>query len=230
MIKCSKCNVEKTESNYYTYWHSTQQKMRIRKVCKPCFNKQKKNYKEKVNEEKIVQPVTPEPPTIDYSNDRNYHQCNECNEWLQLQRFYCKNGKPYSNTCKLCQKEIERQKAMEFKMENCGGGKVPTRPNKYVNNIQKECTFDLMRALGYLYDIPTGIWYKPGVKEIYNGKPIFLNFKNVRKTGRKVTPEVTAVICELIDRGLSAPQIAIKLELSITTIRKVMKVHGVKAH
>jgi hypothetical protein len=230
MIRCSKCNVEKTESNYYTYWHSTQQKMRIRKVCNTCFNAQKKKNRESIVVEKIVQPVTPEPPTIDYSNDSNYNQCIKCNKWLELNKFYCKKGKPYNNICKVCHKIQEREKSMQYKIDNCGAGKVPIKPNKYFNEIQKQSTFDLMLAMGYLYDIPTGIWYKPGIKEIYNGKPIFLNIKKAKSLRRKVTPEVTTVICELIDKGLSAPQIAIKLELSITTIRKVMKIHGAKAH
>ena len=45
MQRCNKCNVEKPLSNFYTYWHSTQQKHRTRKICNFCMNKQKQEYK-----------------------------------------------------------------------------------------------------------------------------------------------------------------------------------------
>ena len=37
---CSKCKIEKEDKEFQTYWHSTQQKFRIRKECTFCHNTQ----------------------------------------------------------------------------------------------------------------------------------------------------------------------------------------------
>jgi len=60
MAVCSKCNIDQPLDQYYTYWHSTQQSYRIRKVCRNCFNEQQKKYKQSIKNKKIVQPDPPE--------------------------------------------------------------------------------------------------------------------------------------------------------------------------
>lgn len=68
---CNICNIDKPVDSFYTYYHSTQQKMRTRKMCKNCYNNKKKNRKvsnfepEPINkeipqQEEIIQPEPPE--------------------------------------------------------------------------------------------------------------------------------------------------------------------------
>jgi len=208
MIKCNVCQVEKELINFQQYWHSTQQKMRTRKQCTDCLYNIRLKRK---NPDKF------------YENNPNYHKCNTCSEWKELSKFFTSKGKPYSNRCRECTAVLEKEKSEQYKLDNCGGGKVPLRPNKYQNDIQKQCTFELMKTLGYLYDVPTGIWYKPGVKEIVNGKPFFPNIKKTRKPSTVFNPELIELIDEYTARGLNARQISIKLNLSHTTIYKYVK-------
>ncbi len=209
MIRCNVCDKEKEENQFQTYWHSTQNKMRTRKQCTECLyiiRLKKKN------------------PDKYYLNNPNYKKCISCTEWKQLSEYYLKNGKPYLNRCKECEKILERGKRQIVIQENCGGGKVPTKPNHYQTDIQKQCTFELMELLGYLYDTPTGIWIKPGFKEIKDGKPYFPTVISParKKVFRKLTDDKIKLIEEYSNNGLNPKQIAIKMGLSSTTIYKLL--------
>lgn len=57
---CSKCKIDKPIELYQTYYHSTQQKYRTRRVCNSCFNEQRRKYKESIKNKKITQPEVPE--------------------------------------------------------------------------------------------------------------------------------------------------------------------------
>jgi len=104
---------------------------------------------------------------------------------------------------------------------------VPQKPNVYFDKYQKENTFILMGIMGYLYDEDTGIWWKPGVKEIVDGKPKFLKVKKHKtKRLRVVNPELWKQMVELRNRNLTYVQIADKLNLSDTTVRKYLVEYG----
>jgi hypothetical protein len=209
MIRCNVCDKEKENNQFQTYWHSTQNKMRTRKQCTECLyiiRLKKKN------------------PDKYYLNNPNYKKCNTCTEWKELSQYYLKNGKPYLNRCKECEKILERGKRQIEIQENCGGGKVPTKPNNYQNDIQKQCTFELMQVLGYLYNEEFGIWTKPGFKEIKNGKAYFptITLAKRRRTSTILTEENIKLIEEYTNRGLNARQIAMKMGISSTTIYKFL--------
>jgi hypothetical protein len=150
-------------------------------------------------------------------------ECYNCNELMELTKFYNRNGKPYSYCCKLCQKEIEREKSLQHKLDNFGAGKVLNKPNTYMNDIQQQSTFEVMQSLGYKFDTSTGIWYKSGVKEIIDGKPYFLKINKLKRRAHKLTPEVRAVIDELLAKGITNNQIALRVNVSITTIRTYVR-------
>jgi hypothetical protein len=210
MIRCNVCDKEKEENQFQTYWHSTQQKMRTRKQCNECYYLIRLKRKN---------------PDEYYSNNPDYKKCNTCNEWKLVSEYYRRpNGKIYLHRCKACEIEKERNKYKQIQLENCGGGKVPTKPNKYQNDMQKDCTFELMQILGYLYDTPTGIWIKPGFKEIKDGKPYFPTVISParKKVFRKLTDDKIKLIEEYSNNGLNPKQIAMKMGLSSTTIYKLL--------
>jgi hypothetical protein len=150
-------------------------------------------------------------------------ECYNCKELKELLKFYSKNGKPYNYMCKQCHKNQEREKSLQHKLDNFGAGKVYNKPNTYHNDIQRQSTFEVMQSLGYKFDTSTGIWHKSGVKEIIDGKPYFLKINKLKRKPHKLTPEVIAVIDELLAKGITNNQIAIRVNLSITTIRKYVR-------
>jgi DNA invertase Pin-like site-specific DNA recombinase len=75
-----------------------------------------------------------------------------------------------------------------------------------------------METLGYLYDEPSGIWTKPGWKEIKDGKPHFPNIIGRRARGKNLTDNDKKKIIELYDRGVSVDDITIQLNVSDTTV------------
>ena len=230
MIRCSKCDIEKPDDQYATYFHSTQNKWRTRKVCKPCFNQQKRKGGLTTIMKEITQPVTPEPPTIDYSTNHSYYLCIDCNEYKLLSTdFYLhKGGNPVTKRCKECQRTLDRQIADERRKENGGSLMIPQLCNVYFDNYQRENTFELMRLLGYLYDEETGIWHKPGWKEIVDGKPVFVVIKEKNKFRTKncrpkvSNEELIRTVVELRNRKQTYDQISRKLSISTATIRKCL--------
>ncbi len=220
---CRKCNEDKPLDQYETYFHRPQGKMRMRKYCRTCFNEQKRLWRESIKQLKITQPVSPEPVTIDYSTNPDYYLCIDCKEYkLLMVDFYLHKGmKPITKRCKDCQRVLDQKEADEYKKENGGSLMVPQRPNVYFDKYQKENTFQLMNIMGYLFDEGTGIWYKPGVKEIVDGKPKFLKVKkHKRKRLRMINPDLWKQMIELRNKNMTYVQIADILNLSDTTIRK----------
>ena len=228
MITCSKCKESKPDDNYATYWHSTQQATRRRKVCNPCFNEQKRIYRESIKNKKITQPDPPElipEPIIDYSNNPDYRECSKCKEWKHVDEYYKFKGKAKAKKCKKCYREDERELAEKTREENGGGNVVPLNPNVYSDKYQKQTTFDVMQALGYIYDNETGIWFKPGIKEIVDGLPFFTKLKPFKK-GKyqtRVPEEKRQEVITLSKSGVSLRRISSKLGISDTTIWKIIK-------
>lgn len=208
-MRCTVCDKDKELNQFQTYWHSTQQKMRTRKQCTECLYQirlKKKN------------------PDKFYENNPDYKKCNTCNEWKLIEtEFYHRHGKPYVNRCRFCELEIDRNKRKEYLMENCGSDKIPPKPNHYADEYQKACTFHFMESMGYTFDEPTGIWIKPGYKEIKDGKIVYptLNLKQLRR--KKITPTKIERIIALKDKGLSYEKIGQELGISDTTVYKYLK-------
>jgi hypothetical protein len=203
-MTCTKCGVEKEESNYQKYFHSTQNKWRVRKQCTDCYYKTRLKRKN---------------PELFYSQDPNYKKCKTCNEWKTQDDYYFHSrvtGVRF-NECKICQNIKDKQEREDYLEENGGSERISRHPNKYEDKYQKEQTFMVMRILGYTYNEDSGIWTKEGWKEIVNGKIVFPQIKKRKKLGTyesKVTYEIIEKIIELRDKGMSYEKIGDKLDIS----------------
>ena len=227
---CNICSTDKPEDKFLKYFHSTQNKWRIRKQCTECYYNRKKEKKRRmVNETIIVQPEVPELQpdlSIDYSTNPDYHKCKECEEYLpKATSFYIRaDNKVNSNTCKDCQYKKDKAERYEH-IQNSGGSEfVFAEPNKYTDEFQKACTFNFMQTLGYLYDEQTGIWTKPGWKEIVDGKPHFLNITSKRRKGKRLSKEDKQKISQLYNEGYSVDVITSTLGISDTTVYRYVTV------
>jgi hypothetical protein len=181
MIRCTKCDNLKEDKEFATYWHSTQQKMRTRKICRVCISIQKKAYKQMIKERKKTQPVVIElqpEPIIDYSLDPNYKQCIKCNEWRTRDYYYKLGTDSRFNTCKICIKKKDDAEREQELIENGGSLKIPQKPNTYRDKYQKQLVFEFLPMLGWKFNEDNGIWYKPEVKD-ENGKFLIIR-KNKR--------------------------------------------------
>jgi hypothetical protein len=232
MIRCSKCSIDKPESDYATYFHSTQNKMRRRKICRFCFNEQKRQYNQSIRNKKIIQPVedmTPIQPIIDHSTNPDYKACKECNEYKPIDSFHYFNKEKglTFNTCKDCEKENDRIYNEQLKEQNGGSKMVGAKPNTYFDEYQKKNTFEVMTLLGYLYNEEYGIWTKLGVKTIEDGKPYFHFLKYYKKgnKGGMITQTERDKILEYREKGFSFKRISIITKISPNSIYKIIKEH-----
>lgn len=226
---CKKCHIDKPLDQYDTYLHRKQGKMRTRKYCMDCFRAQKKKYRESIRMKQITQPVTPEPPTIDYSNNPEYKKCMVCEQWkvIKTEYYLHKNGRPTSQRCKECIRTMDREKTAESRKERGGSLMIPQRCGVFFDSFQRENTFELMKLLGYLYDEETGIWWKPNVKHIVNGKPVFLKVKKrLHGTPKKITKEIINQIIELKRNNYTYASIARKLKISETSVQRYLGIYG----
>ncbi len=234
---CNCCSIDKEEKYFQTYWHSSQNKFRTRKECTECLYKKRKENKLKrlSTTTEIVQPEVQEsqPDPIpnfiieqednisDFFNEEMY-LCKICMEDKTLNEFYLSKGKPVELVCKICEVERNRATRQEYLKENCGSEFVWSEVNKYADEYQKACTFNLMQQLGYLYDEETGIWTKEGWKEIKDGQPHFP--KITYKRGRKrITQEEKEKMRKLYAEGYTVDDISIQLKMSDTSVYRYVK-------
>ena len=244
MKVCSKCNIDKEDKEFQKYWHSTQQKFRIRKECTLCHNTQHnerrrlKRLESKLIQvsikEEIVQPVQLESQP-DLSNDNNYKQCRTCQEWKLKTEYhsYSKSGKKSFLDCKIClnAKEVvrSRKEREEFLKENGGSDLHKVNPGEWIDEYQKEATYNILKAIGWKLNKDNGIWWKDGIK---TSDGVFINIKK-RKRKKKLIfdnyPELirTEKKKEMFDEmvtmrneGLSYTEIGDKIGVSSTTVFK----------
>jgi hypothetical protein len=207
---CTKCKVEKELDQYYKYYHSSQQKWRVRGECTDCFIKTRLKRKN---------------PNLYYKNNPDYKKCKTCSTWKLQDEFHFHSrvtGTRFTS-CKICQRESERTKTQQELEDNGGSILIPRKPNEYKDKWQKEQTFMVMEVLGYIYDEGTGIWTKPGVKELVDGKIVFSKISKENKVGTyfaKVTPKKVMQMKEYRDQGYSYNKIADILDVSDTTVFK----------
>jgi len=245
---CYKCNTEKEDKEFQTYWHSTQKKFRIRKECTKCLYKQKNERKRLRRKEaklidiyvprEIVQPAVTELQS-DLFNDKNYKQCRTCQQFKIKTDYYSytKTGKKSFLDCKIClnKKEVDRARKDRIKYleENGGSNLVLQKTNQYVDKYQKDATFNLMKRFGWTFNEENGIWWKEGIK---TPDGVFIN---VTKTKIKKKPhnirienkeEMFNQMLKLRETGLSFDKIGKKLGVSDTTIYKWIKKYNEKSN
>lgn len=167
MPQCNKCKTDQPENNFYTYWHSTQNKYRTRRICNTCMYIQKRKY--------LNRPLKPD---VLYGNNPEYKKCEMCNTWkIALVDFYLhSNKKSIYKRCKTCQKKKEAIDREIRISERGGSERVPPKPNTYTDKYQKAQTFQFMELLGWIFNEATGKWYKPGIRDIEGN---FEKFKNL---------------------------------------------------
>ena len=231
---CTKCKIEKELNQFQTYWHSTQQKTRTRGECTECNYKQRnerrrlkranKNLIQEPIPTEIVQPVVPELEPDPFENNPNYRKCRKCSQYKSLDEYY-KNprGRGLFLDCKPCTLEtyresdrIKRQKVLE---EQGGALAIRTNPNEYMDEYQKEATFNLMKLMGWSFNEETGIWWKEGIK---TKDGIFINIKEskLRRRGEIYTnkKDLLPEIIKLREKKMSYDRIAAKLGVGHNTV------------
>jgi hypothetical protein len=218
---CRKCSIDKPVDQYDTYFHSTQNKIRTRKYCKSCYRKQKQQYKNRIKLEK-------EDRDKFYQNNPNYCKCNTCQTWKEISYYYLRDGKVITKKCKDCQKVSDRIEAEKLRELNGGSKMVPQKPNVYFDEYQRANTFELMQLLGYLYDEASGIWIKPGWKEVIDGKPVFTQLRKRKYTLRRgiVTDEMIFKVLDYRKRNWTRAKIANKIGVSENTVMKICTEYG----
>jgi hypothetical protein len=209
--------------------------MRTRKVCKSCFNEQKRLYRESITNKKIIQPVedlTPTiefiPPPIDYSTNPDYKRCTVCNEWKHVEDYYYhskKTGAKFSD-CIECHKIKDKREHEEYLENNGGHDRILTKPNQYMDEIQKKQTFCVMEVLGYTFNEEHNIWLKEGVKTIENDNIKFHFLKYSRKPhrgkGMKISQTLKDRVIFYREKGYSMGRISLITGISDSSICKII--------
>jgi len=230
---CSKCKVEKELNQFDKYFHSTQQKERIRGYCKSCFRDQKRKHRESIRMKKIIQPEVPEleiEVVNPLSTNPDYKLCRTCQEYIHLDDYY-HHGESKKTTyldCRKCcnKKESDKRKQeREEWRENTGGSdRIANNVGVFLDDYQKDQCYMVMEVLGYTYSEECGHFLKPGVKEYVDGK---LKFYKVNKekfrVGQKIdynTPEWREMFDLYMLGNCSQKQLSMKYGVSTATINK----------
>ena len=214
---CRKCKVERNDDEYYSYWHSTQQKYRTRLVCNTCTREQSKQYKQNRNNKSAVIEQVPT------------QRCPSCKKNLPLTSYYESGRGIKGRYCISCIRKNQNDKNYKKVMSNGGSERIPVKPNIYVDQFQKAQTFMVLERLGWVFNEDTGIWSKDGVKTKDN---VWVNIIPQPKTRRR--PNGTAMkkkhgvhnyipqIIKQREEGMTYPDLADIYCCSHTTIRKII--------
>lgn len=240
MSICTKCKIDKEDKEFQTYWHSTQKKFRIRKVCTLChYTQHNERRRLKRLESKLIQvSIRPEiiQPAVqelqlDLSNDKNYKQCRTCQQWkLKTDYHSYKDSKKKSFLdCKICynKREVERAKVdREKELQETGGSdRHKQQPGEWIDEYQKEATYNILKAMGWKLNEDNGIWWKDGIK---TSDGVFINIKTKKSFQdypflMSITPQKKEMFNRAVAlriKGKTYKYIANELGLSDTTIYK----------
>jgi hypothetical protein len=189
------------------------------------MREQSKLYKRSKKLEKQLPQQTPVPVIPD-----DWKQCCDCMVYQPLDNYYLNKNKNHIKRCKECHGKMYREYKNQKLIDTGGADSYYKEPNKYWDEEQKKNVFMVMEALGWIFDEPTGIWNKPGIKE--NG--VFINIISTDKPkrkrpsvphGRKIKSGVwnnTDKIVKLIEEGYTYNDVADTFDCSHTTIRLVI--------
>lgn len=240
---CTKCNLDKEENQYESYFHKPQGKWRTRKYCKSCFKEQKRLYKQSIKTKKIMEPVSviKEPVVIipqpieevnPLSNNPDYRLCRTCQEYVHKDGYYHYKTrgviyKEYLDCRKCCNKKesTRRQQERQEERENSGGSdRIRNEVGMYEDEYQKEQTYLVMEALGYTYNEECGHFLKPGVKEYVDGQLMFYKVNSKKfPSGQKIDynrPEWKEIYNLYKTGKFTLKQISKKYNVSPPTISK----------
>jgi hypothetical protein len=179
-----------------------------------------REYKLKVKSQQIPVPVIPD----------DWKQCCDCMVYQPLDNYYLNKNKNHIKRCKECHGKMYREYKNQKLIDTGGADSYYKEPNRYWDEEQKKNVFMVMEAFGWIFDEPTGIWNKPGIKE--NG--VFINIISTDKPkrkrpsvphGRKIKSGVhnnIDKIVKLIEEGYTYNDVADTFDCSHTTIRSVV--------
>lgn len=236
MKMCSKCKVEKELDQFQKYWHSTQQKERIRGYCISCFYEQKRLYKQSIRKENKTQPVEDmtQPEVIEQVYDTNlFKQCKDCKEWKLTDIDFYRYSKKSSNArCKDCEREIEKQKYYQELDDKGGHDMCPAKVGVYADHYQQEQTEGFLTLLGWKKN-SSGTWWKEGFKTeegIWikrNGLKRGYNPRDERSDkgvirGLRVPADIQLGIIDMYKEGHLQKDIIKRYSVCKQTIRKVV--------
>lgn len=149
--------------------------------------------------------------------------CKICGEEKHKNYFY----KHFHTRCIDCVRQIAKEK---YDNEYSGQYKVLVKPNTYVNEEQKQDTFEFMLALGYTFNEEYQVWLKPGVKEIINGKIKFLKvnylnsiWKSERKSRYNWSDDLVAQLYNMKLAGYIYKEIGEKYNIHKHTVYRILK-------
>ena len=173
----------------------------------------------------------------------NYKKCRTCNIWKEKIYYYTSTGNGHTTflDCKECLQLKEREKArverLEYLAENGGSSRVISKCNQYVDEYQKQATFNILIALGWTFNEEKGVWWKAGIKDEnknwtnlkkyirYPLKQLEHKILNQSKLGQPLheANKYAAEIYDLHQSGLSLYNIGLRYKASAPTISKIIK-------
>ena len=201
-------------TNFYSYWHSTQQMTRTRKICLDCTSLQKKEYRLK---KKMLAELTINGDLF-YKDNPNYKKCGTCTTWKPVEEYYKYKNKTFKK-CIECEREESRKEAILKLEENGGSLRVKTNPNEYQDEYQRSNTFQLMELMGWEFNKENGIWFKEPVKTSTGEWPLFKPRKRLVKTN--IPKYVKELVIEYRNQNMSIGKISAKLNVSETSVWKI---------
>lgn len=246
MRVCSKCKVEKNDSEYYTYYHSTNKKFYTRHICQDCMKKQSKQIKLRIKEQKQrlkeerikmiellteqnkVEPAVPELIVEDYSTNPQYRKCTVCQKYKLLEEFYQnKNTLYYHSRCKECHRDYSNGKLIDYYQEKYrttgGSERVLPKAGHFMDIYQEEQVSWLLQLIGWRKD--GDVWVKKGIKKVVDGNIVWDKIAPKERKKRIVKHkrffDIKGIV-KLRKDGLTLKEIAQINSCSQPTIRKIL--------
>jgi hypothetical protein len=207
-MNCRKCKEDKPDTEFQTYFHSTQNVYRTRRQCNQCFNYVKKQL----------------------HLSKKMKVCIECGENKLKTEFYNlrslgPNDRRH-NICKVCTRAYEKRTRTKHSSREDRGEPVHWRPNTYNSIEQKDLAFELMEALGFTFQPDTGRWHKDGFK---NPDGTFVHieekkrFEQERRLKEIEDLDIWSKVSYLRERGTTINQISIDTGVNLTAIYKFLQ-------
>jgi hypothetical protein len=218
MINCNVCKIEKEEIQFQKYWHSTRNKMYIRKQCNDCYKNKQREIKKMVKERKIVQPEVLESQPDPLENLPDHKICGICKIWKPYSLFY-RNKKKLQYRCIQCTKDYEKVRRTKERIDNQGGNDIKPQPNQYANEVQKNEVFKIMLSLGWKFNEDNQKWWKKGIKDSDGKFPRIKKYLSKRGIRYVRTKEVEDKMKEMRKSNkYTIEQIAMKFNVGETTV------------
>ena len=170
-----------------------------------------------------------------------YKECLKCKELKPVTEYYSARAGRYAGTptsrCKICHNEKNKRLYKEKIEDNGGGLVVPRYPNTYGDELQKQNTFQIMEAMGWIFN-DNGVWSKEGIKNkdkkwAFKERPDYVKY-----TGKYIEPTYPKVkhksyehidkIKELLQQGYPMYYVCKEYGMARQTLHKMLREDGKK--